>query len=132
MDWASDQIHPGLVRVHAFEVAHDPRAGLEFDHGHHVGRLEAQGGQESVKIYKENKDKIDMIILDMIMPEMSGKKVYDKIKEINPNIKILLSSGYSRMDKAAEILKGGCDDFIQKPFSLKELSSKLAEILTQN
>jgi len=94
--------------------------------------FEAQGGHESVEIYKEKKDKIDLVILDMIMPEMSGKKVYVKMKEINPNVKILLASGYSRMDKAAWILKRGCDDFIQKPFSLKKLSNKLAEILSPN
>ena len=67
----------------------------------------------------------------MIMPEMGGGEAYDKMRKINPNVKVLLSSGYSIEGKAAEIMKRGCDDFIQKPFSLHELSRKLQEILAQ-
>lgn len=92
---------------------------------------ESKSGTEAVEVYKENKDKVDMVILDMIMPEMSGGEVYDKIKAINPNVKILLSSGYSLEGQATEILKRGCNGFIQKPFRLKELSGKIKEILAR-
>jgi len=54
---------------------------------------------------------------------------YDELKEINSDIKILLSSGYSIDGQASEILRRGCNGFIQKPFSIKELSGKLREIL---
>ena len=91
--------------------------------------LEAKGGREAIEIYKANKDKIDMVILDMIMPGVGGGEAYDRMKEINPNIKVLLSSGYSIDGQATEILERGCDGFIQKPFNIKELSQKLREVL---
>jgi len=63
------------------------------------------------------------------MPEMGGGKTYDRMKGINPDIKVLLSSGYSIDGQAMEILERGCDGFIQKPFNMKELSQKIWEIL---
>jgi len=91
--------------------------------------LLARSGKEAIKIYKENKKKIDMVLLDMVMPDMGGGETYDRMKEINPNIKVLLSSGYSIDGQAEEILERGCNGFIQKPFNVKELSDKLREIL---
>jgi CheY-like chemotaxis protein len=91
--------------------------------------LQARNGSEAVKIYKKNKDKINLVVLDMVMPGMSGSEVYDKIKEINRSVKTLLSSGYSMDGEAKEILKRGCEGFIQKPFNLKEFSEKIREIL---
>ena len=72
---------------------------------------------------------ISLVILDMIMPEMGGGEAFDELKKINPDVKVLLSSGFSLDSKAAEILKRGCDGFIQKPFNIKELSRKLETIL---
>ncbi len=91
--------------------------------------LVARSGKEAIKIYEKYKDKINLIILDMIMPDMGGGKTYDRIKEINPDIKVLLSSGYSIEGQATEILKRGCNGFIKKPFNIKELSHKIREIL---
>jgi two-component system cell cycle sensor histidine kinase/response regulator CckA len=91
--------------------------------------LLAGSGQEAIRIYEENEEKIDMVILDMIMPDMSGGDTYDRLKEINPEIKVLLSSGYSINGQATEILNRGCDGFIQKPFNMKQLSQKLREVL---
>jgi CheY-like chemotaxis protein len=67
----------------------------------------------------------------MIMPGMSGKETYDSLKALNSRVRILLSSGYSMKDQTTQILENGCDGFIQKPFSIKDLSSKLREILDQ-
>ena len=64
------------------------------------------------------------------MPEMGGGETYDRLKEIDPQVNVLLSSGYSLDSKVTEILKRGCDGFIQKPFNLKRLSVKLKEILS--
>jgi len=91
--------------------------------------LEAKGGREAVEIYKAKKDAIDLVILDMIMPKMGGGEAYDRMKEINPNVKVLLSSGYSIDGQATEILERGCDSFIQKPFDMKELSQAIREVL---
>lgn len=91
--------------------------------------LVARSGKEAIEYYEPKRDKIDMVILDMIMPGMNGGEVYDRIKEINPHAKILLSSGYSIDGQAADILKRGCDGFIQKPFSMEVLSGRIREIL---
>ncbi len=94
--------------------------------------LEATDGNKAVEIYQKNKDKIDMVILDMIMPDIGGGEVYDRMKMINPKVRVLLSSGYSLNGQAYEILKRGCEDFIQKPFSLGRLSEKIGEFLSKN
>ena len=62
---------------------------------------------------------------------MGGGETYDRLKEIDPDVKVLLSSGYSLGGQATEILNRGCDGFIQKPFSLKDLSQKLKQIIIQ-
>ncbi len=70
-----------------------------------------------------------MVLLDMVMPEMGGGEIYNRLKEINPDIKVLLSSGYSIDGQATEILKRGCDGFIQKPFDMLRLSQRIRKIL---
>jgi PAS domain S-box-containing protein len=90
--------------------------------------LPVMGGEKAVEFYEKNQDKIDMVILDMIMPDMGGGQTYDRLKEINPDIKVILSSGYSINGQATEILERGCDGFIQKPFNIMDLSQKIREI----
>jgi CheY-like chemotaxis protein len=92
--------------------------------------LIAKSGKEAIEAYRINKDDVDMVILDMIMPDMSGGETYDKLLGTNSKIKVLLSSGYSIDGQAAEILERGCDGFIQKPFNMKELSMKIKDILS--
>jgi two-component system cell cycle sensor histidine kinase/response regulator CckA len=65
------------------------------------------------------------------MLDMSGTYTYDRLKEINPKVKVLLSSGYSINGQATEILNKSCNGFIQKPFKIKELSQTLREILDE-
>jgi len=91
--------------------------------------LTARSGKEAIEIYKEKQDNIDMVVLDMIMPKMDGGETYDILKKINPDIKVLLSSGYSIEGQAMEILERGCDGFIQKPFKIEHLSQIMREIL---
>ena len=91
--------------------------------------LVARSGKEAIELYKANKSTIDIVILDMIMPVMGGGETYDRLKEINPNIKVLLSSGYSIDGQAREILDRGCNGFIQKPFNMRELSQEVRKIL---
>jgi len=91
--------------------------------------LEAKSGAEAVKIFKENKNIIDLVVLDMILPGMSGGEVYDRIKEIKPEVRVLLSSGYSIDGQAEKILDRGCDGFIQKPYNLMDLSKQVRKIL---
>ena len=86
-------------------------------------------GNPDRPIFEEHQEKIKLIVLDMIMPKISGGETYDKIKEINPDIKVLLSSGYSVDGQASEILDRGCNGFIQKPFNLKNLSLKIRDLI---
>jgi CheY-like chemotaxis protein len=86
--------------------------------------LAAKSGKEVVDIYEKNPGSIDMIMPDMIMSDMGGGETYDRLREINPEDKVLLSSGYSLTGEANRILERGCDGFIQKPFNLSELSPK--------
>jgi two-component system cell cycle sensor histidine kinase/response regulator CckA len=86
-------------------------------------------GQEAVAVYMEKKQEIDLVLLDMIMPGISGGQTFDRIREINPEIKVLLSSGYSINGEAKGIMDRGCEGFIQKPFQLEKLSRKIREVL---
>ncbi len=89
----------------------------------------AGNGQEAIAVYMEQRDEIDLVILDMIMPGISGGETFDRLKEINPEIRVLLSSGYSINGEAREILDRGCDGFLQKPFQLEKLSQKVREAI---
>ena len=91
--------------------------------------LTAKGGEEALGLYRGRQDDIALVILDMIMPGMGGGETYDRLKEIRPDLKVLLSSGYSIDGQAQEILDRGCNGFIQKPFNLEDLSSKIRETL---
>jgi PAS domain S-box-containing protein len=91
--------------------------------------LKAHNGWEAIEIFSKQNNDIDLVILDLIMPEIGGGDVYEKLKDIDPKVKVLLSSGYSIDGQANEILERGCNGFIQKPFSIKELSEKINEIL---
>jgi len=94
--------------------------------------LVAGSGKEAIEVFKKNHDNIEMIILDTIMPEMGGDETYEKLKEINPGIKVLLSSGYGIDDQAVQILANDCDGFIQKPFNLEDLSKSTRAILDKD
>jgi PAS domain S-box-containing protein len=89
----------------------------------------AHSGKQAVSLYKQHPEGFDLVVLDMIMPEISGSETFILLKEINPLVKVLLSSGYSIDGQAKEILNRGCKAFIQKPFNMKELSQKLRSIL---
>lgn len=91
--------------------------------------LTANSGDKAIEIYKGNQNGIVLVILDMVMPGMNGRETYDRLKEINSEITVLLSSGYSIDGAAGDILKGSSDGFIQKPFDVKILSGKLKQIL---
>lgn len=93
--------------------------------------LSAKSGKEAIDVFKKHKDIIDLVVLDMIMPEMSGGETYDALKEINTDIKVLLCTGYSMNGQATNILECGCNGFIQKPFNMECLSEKIREILEE-
>jgi len=89
----------------------------------------ARSGPEAVRIYQETQKDIDLVILDVVMPGMNGGAVFDKLKEINDLANVILSSGYSMDGQAKEIMNRGCNGFIQKPFNMHQLISKIKESL---
>ena len=93
--------------------------------------LIAKSGKEAIEVFNANRDIIDLVILDIILPGMDGGAIYDRLKEIKPGIKVLIASGYSINGKAGELMEKGCSGFIQKPFRQSELSLKLNEILNR-
>jgi len=129
------EIEDGIAKgTEAILLVDDEKTILE------VGRemLEALGyrvyiagsGQEGIAVYREKRHEIDLVILDMIMTGMSGGKAFDHLREANPAVKVLLSSGYSIDGDAQEILNRGCNGFLQKPFHIEKLSRKIREILS--
>lgn len=92
----------------------------------------ANDGEKGVAVFKEHRDRIDLVILDLNMPVMDGFAAFDKIIAIRPDIKVLICSGYSEGDRARRLLrKGGASGFIQKPFQFKDIDDKISEILLQ-
>jgi len=89
----------------------------------------AQSGEAALTLYENLGPAVDLVILDMVMPGMGGGEVFDRLKTLNPDIKVILSSGYSIEGKASEIMARGCAGFIQKPFNLAQLSEKIAMTL---
>ncbi|MCJ7616990.1 MAG: GAF domain-containing protein, partial [Desulfobacterales bacterium] len=89
----------------------------------------ARSGEEAIEVYKKNRDDIDMVLLDISMPGMGGGEAYNRLKEINSDIKVLLSTGFGIDGEANRILDLGANGFIQKPFKMNELSGKINEIL---
>jgi two-component system cell cycle sensor histidine kinase/response regulator CckA len=89
----------------------------------------AKSGQEALEVYRKLQAKISLIILDMIMPGMDGEATYDSLKKVNPELRVILSSGYSKNEQAKAILEKGCQAFIQKPFSISDLSMTIRQVL---
>ncbi len=89
----------------------------------------AASGKDALKIYAEKKNDINVVVLDMIMPGMDGLDVFLALKKINPDIKVLLSTGYAIDENAQKMLRQGCKGYILKPYSVLDFSHKLREVL---
>jgi PAS domain S-box-containing protein len=94
--------------------------------------ISARSGKEAVELFMGKKDEIHLTILDMIMPEMNGSETFNLLNQIQPGLKVLVSSGYSLSEEAARISKMGCNSFIQKPFDIYLISSKIREVLDKD
>jgi signal transduction histidine kinase/CheY-like chemotaxis protein/HAMP domain-containing protein len=91
--------------------------------------LLAVNGEEGVRIYRENQQEIAGVLLDLVMPKMQGHEVFENIKVLNPEVKVLMASGFVNDERAQEALTMGVKGFIQKPYSLEGLSSAVAKLL---
>ncbi|HSL17446.1 MAG TPA: PAS domain S-box protein [Methylomirabilota bacterium] len=89
----------------------------------------AGSGEAAVDIFSRRCDDIDLVVLDLILTDLSGAEVFARIRVVDPSVRVLLASGYSLDGEAASMLERGCNDFIQKPFTMEQLSRKLEELL---
>jgi len=91
--------------------------------------LPARSGREALQVYARQGSAIDLVIIDLIMPEMRGSELFEKLRALDPTARVLLSSGYSIDGEASTIMQRGCNGFIQKPFGVRELSQSIRNIL---
>jgi CheY-like chemotaxis protein len=91
--------------------------------------LTARSSEEATAIFRELSVQIDLVILDMIMPELDGRETFKRLKQIDPAVSVLISSGYSIEEIASDMLSLGCDDFIQKPFDMYQVSKMIRNVL---
>jgi DNA-binding NtrC family response regulator len=90
--------------------------------------LEARDGKEAIEVYEDNQDRVDLVISDMVMPH-NGGHTFEKLKKLNPDLKIIVISGYTKDYGISDLEKQGCMGFLQKPFDAKALSQKIIDAL---
>ena len=92
--------------------------------------LWAKNSAQAVEVYRANKDGIDLVLLDLNLSGESGADTFRRIQEINPNVKVVLSTGCSENQEILDIMNHGCRGIIQKPFGLKALAEKIGLALS--
>lgn len=90
----------------------------------------AENGMSAVEIYTRERGRIDLVILDMIMPGIDGVETYQLLKEVDPDVKVLISSGYRKDERVDAFLEEPFTGFLKKPFSLAHLSDEVKKFLT--
>lgn len=102
------------------------RAALEKA-GHRV--LLAKDGKEALELFKKHRQEIDIILLDLVMPNLSGSQCFEQLKNLDPNIKVVIMSGFTPNTLVNNLIADGCLDFLRKPFDLVELLETLNKAL---
>jgi two-component system, cell cycle sensor histidine kinase and response regulator CckA len=94
--------------------------------------LSVSNGREAVKLYSSRSAEIDAILLDMIMPELGGLETFRELKRINPNVKVIVSSGYEEDERSQEIMKEGAITYLRKPFLMQKLLDAVQDALSRS
>ena len=94
--------------------------------------ITASNGKEALEIYRVEKDRISIILLDLIMPVMDGKQCLAEILQVNPNAKVIIASGYSEGGQASGTEAAGAKAFVQKPYNMRQLLTTIHEVLDKN
>jgi len=92
--------------------------------------LKASNSTEACQLYEDKKEHIDIVVLDMIMPDESGANTYKRLKKLNPDIRVLITSGFEKNGNVDEILNDGQNGFIQKPFKFEEFTNNIDSMLS--
>lgn len=91
--------------------------------------ITASDGESAIEIYLKNRDKISLVILDLIMPGMGGKRCLEELLRIKPELKVVIASGYSPEDDANTAMESGAKGFISKPYNVRNMLSEVREVL---
>ena len=91
--------------------------------------LQALSVAEAVEVYKHNTQNVELVITDLVMPDGGGLALCRQLRTLNPNVKVIVISGYDPSMQMDELSELGCNNFIQKPFTINQLSSKINEVL---
>ena len=94
--------------------------------------ITATDGSLGVELFRENLGKIDLVILDLTMPHMDGEQCFRELRQVKPDIKVLMSSGFSEQEVLQKFIGKGPAGFIQKPYKLSTLRESLYKILNNN
>ncbi len=89
----------------------------------------AADGSAAVALYREKGKSIDLVILDMTMPGMGGRETFEKLRELNPGVRVILSTGYTADERTRELLSSGVKAFVQKPYKMDELAAAVRKVL---
>ena len=114
-------------------IVDDPETIWDFlidaisDLGYSV--LLAENGLDAVEIYRSNPKEIDLVLLDMIMPKAGGHQTFLQLKSIDPDVKVLLSSGFVSEEEVADLLEQGACGFLPKPHRLPVVLKEIRRVL---
>ena len=89
-------------------------------------------GHEAVDFYSKNQEKVDLVIVDMMMPRMDGRECFSALRQINPNVRAILSTGYSHNQAVQEVIDEGLLGYIGKPFDLQEIATAVENAIQKN
>jgi PAS domain S-box-containing protein len=117
-----------ILLVDDEEVVRDVASRMLRNLGYEVAV--AASGDEAVRHYRAHSGQVDLVIIDMIMPGMSGRECFLALKSVNPGIRAILSTGYGLDGKAQDIVDEGMRGFVQKPYTMRELSTAIANALS--
>jgi CheY-like chemotaxis protein len=90
--------------------------------------IDAENGMVALEMYKANQDRISFVVLDIIMPVLNGRETLAQMKQINPNVKTLLISAYTRDQKIDDLIQDGSTEFMSKPFDLESLAMGISRL----
>ncbi len=93
--------------------------------------LLASSGEQAIDLFYRRSNEIVAVVLDVVMPGMDGREVFHRLRAVNPNVKVIISSGYSREQDADDLLKLGAAGFVQKPYRIAELVKAVGETVAR-
>ena len=128
MSAKTQKVNPWILLVDDEDIVLEVGSQMLEKIGYRV--FKAKNGKSAVDIFRQNREQICLVILDLAMPELDGEATFELLKEIQPEVKVLISSGVCMPEDVGDQLKYGCNGFIQKPFNMNNLSLRVEEIIS--